>query len=160
MPSRARYSAGERLAWYSASPSNFPIATPSDVPLVKISSSGLSGSVVKMGRSGTARGAAARTAFLAGLELACGVTATMTGKPGPTFFRAALDHVGADAAEVLMVGDDLMSDVVGGQAVGLRGVLVRTGKFLPRDLERADEAPDHVIDSFVDLPDLVVALNA
>lgn len=99
-------------------------------------------------------------AFLAGLELACGVTATMTGKPGPTFFRAALDHVGADAAEALMVGDDLMSDVIGGQAVGLHGVLVRTGKFLPRDLERAEEAPDHVIDSFVDLPDLVARLNA
>jgi HAD superfamily hydrolase (TIGR01458 family) len=99
-------------------------------------------------------------AFLTGLELAAGVTATMTGKPSATFFTAALDRLGTGAADALIVGDDVESDVLGGQAVGLGGVLVRTGKFLPRDLERAGEGPDHVIDSFVDLPALVERLNA
>lgn len=97
--------------------------------------------------------------FLAGLEAASGVTATMTGKPAATFFEAALDHLGSGPEGVIVVGDDVDSDVRGGQQAGLRGVLVRTGKFLPRDLERTDPAPDHVIDSFVDLPDLVDRLN-
>jgi HAD superfamily hydrolase (TIGR01458 family) len=97
--------------------------------------------------------------FLTGLELATGVTATMTGKPSATFFAAALDRVGADAEDALIVGDDVVSDVLAGQTVGLGGVLVRTGKFLPRDLERSGESPDHVIDSFVDLPALVERLN-
>jgi HAD superfamily hydrolase (TIGR01458 family) len=97
--------------------------------------------------------------FLTGLELASGVTATMTGKPAPTFFTSALEHLGVEAASTLIVGDDIDSDVIGGQAAGLGGVLVKTGKFLPRDLDKAEPKPDHVIDSFVDLPDLIERLN-
>lgn len=98
--------------------------------------------------------------FLAGLEQATGVTAIMTGKPAPTFFTSALVHLGNDAEDAVIVGDDVNSDVLAGQAVGLRGVLVKTGKFLPRDLEHTDPAPDHVLASFVDLPDLIEELNA
>ena len=54
-----------------------------------------------------------------------------------------------------MVGDDIANDVFGAQAAGMTGVLVRTGKFLPGDLERTDGTPDHVIDSFADLPALL-----
>jgi HAD superfamily hydrolase (TIGR01458 family) len=98
--------------------------------------------------------------FLAGLEQATGVTATMTGKPSTTFFAAALDRLGAGADGALIVGDDLESDVLAGQAVGLGGVLVKTGKFLPRDLEREGAVPDHVLDSFADVPDLVERLSS
>jgi ribonucleotide monophosphatase NagD (HAD superfamily) len=52
-----------------------------------------------------------------------------------------------------MVGDDLVNDVLGAQAIGITGVLVRTGKFLPADLERAEPQPDHVLDSIAELPD-------
>jgi len=96
--------------------------------------------------------------FLAGLEQATGLTATMTGKPAATFFTTALGVLGTDAADAIVVGDDVESDVIGGQLAGLRGVLVRTGKFLPRDLEKADPTPDHVIDSVADLPDLIESL--
>jgi ribonucleotide monophosphatase NagD (HAD superfamily) len=54
-----------------------------------------------------------------------------------------------------MVGDDVANDVLGAQAAGIRGVLVRTGKFRPSDLERADATPDAVIDSIADLPSLL-----
>jgi HAD superfamily hydrolase (TIGR01458 family) len=98
--------------------------------------------------------------FLAGLEQAGGVVATMTGKPAPTFFTSALAHLDGDATTALMVGDDVASDVVGAQEAGIRGVLVKTGKYLPRDQERAALAPDHVLDSFAELPELVEKLNA
>ena len=97
-------------------------------------------------------------AFLLGLEAASGVPVTMTGKPAASFFAAALAEVHAAAEETIMVGDDVDSDVLAGQAVGLRGVLVKTGKFLPRDLDRVDPPVDHVIDSFVDLPELIEAM--
>jgi ribonucleotide monophosphatase NagD (HAD superfamily) len=45
--------------------------------------------------------------------------------------------------------------VLGAQAVGLGGVLVRTGKFRPQDLETAPGTPDHVIGSIGDLPGLL-----
>jgi ribonucleotide monophosphatase NagD (HAD superfamily) len=43
-------------------------------------------------------------------------------------------------------------DVLGAQAAELTGVLVRTGKFRPEDLERSEGSPDHVIGSIAELP--------
>jgi ribonucleotide monophosphatase NagD (HAD superfamily) len=58
--------------------------------------------------------------------------------------------MGVEASRAAMVGDDIVNDVAGAQAAGLAGVLVRTGKFQPGDLERA--APDLVVDSIADVP--------
>ena len=96
-------------------------------------------------------------AYIAGLEEASGTTATICGKPAAPFFEAALELVGLPAGSVAMVGDDVVNDVLGAQATGISGVLVRTGKFRPEDLERRDGAPDHVIASFADLPSLLQA---
>jgi len=51
----------------------------------------------------------------------------------------------------VMIGDDIRGDVGGAQAAGLAGVLVRTGKFRPKDLE-GEVRPDAVLDSVADLP--------
>jgi HAD superfamily hydrolase (TIGR01458 family) len=94
-------------------------------------------------------------AFLAGLEQAARVEAEITGKPARAFFEAALARVGAGAGEAVMVGDDVESDVLAAQRAGVTGVLVRTGKFQPEALRAAEGRPDHVIDSFADLPALL-----
>jgi len=91
-------------------------------------------------------------AYVAGLEEATGRAATICGKPSAAYFEEALRLLGVTAAEAVMVGDDVVNDVLGAQAVGMTGVLVRTGKFLPTDLQRAEGAPDHVLDSIADLP--------
>ncbi|MDQ4116761.1 MAG: TIGR01458 family HAD-type hydrolase [Actinomycetota bacterium] len=95
-------------------------------------------------------------AFLAGLEQAANVEATVLGKPAPAFFDAALDRLGTTAQATVMVGDDLEADVLGAQEHGMAGVLVRTGKFRPED-ERGtgDDGPNHVLDSFADVPRLL-----
>lgn len=94
-------------------------------------------------------------AFVAALEEATGVEAAVCGKPALAFFRAALDDLGVEAARVVMVGDDVANDVLGAQAAGIRGVLVRTGKFRPSDLERDDARPDETIGSIAELPALL-----
>jgi len=94
-------------------------------------------------------------AFLVGLEEAARVQATICGKPAPAYFDAALAMLGVPAEKCAMVGDDVVNDVLGAQAVGLTGVLVRTGKFQPADVEREGASPDHVIDSVADLPALL-----
>ncbi|MFE6171181.1 HAD-IIA family hydrolase [Streptomyces sp. NPDC056464] len=94
-------------------------------------------------------------AFLAGLEKAARVEAEITGKPSAAFFEAALAHVGVRADEAVMVGDDIESDVLAAQRAGVTGVLVRTGKYLPQTHRAASGTPDHVIDSFADLPALL-----
>jgi HAD superfamily hydrolase (TIGR01458 family) len=98
-------------------------------------------------------------AFVAGLEQAAGTTAEVVGKPAPAFFTAALAHLGADAGRTLMVGDDIENDVLAAQRQGLTGVLVKTGKYLPRAHRDASGTPDHVLDSFADLPALLDQLS-
>jgi HAD superfamily hydrolase (TIGR01458 family) len=98
-------------------------------------------------------------AFVAGLEQAAGITAEVVGKPAPAFFTAALAHLGAAAGRTLMVGDDVENDVLAAQRQGLTGVLVKTGKYLPRALLGASGTPDHVLDSFAGLPALLDQLR-
>ncbi|MEU6769941.1 HAD-IIA family hydrolase [Streptomyces sp. NPDC046759] len=94
-------------------------------------------------------------AFLLGLEQAARVEAEVTGKPSRAFFGAALARLGVGAGRALMVGDDVESDVLAAQRAGLTGVLVRTGKFQQETLDGASGTPDHVLDSFADLPALL-----
>jgi HAD superfamily hydrolase (TIGR01458 family) len=90
-------------------------------------------------------------AFVRALEYAAGRTAVVLGKPDSSFYAAAVDVLGLPADEVVMVGDDVRTDVEGAQRAGLTGVLVRTGKFSPADLD-AGVQPDAVLDSVADLP--------
>lgn len=93
-------------------------------------------------------------AFIVGLEAASGTEIPIVGKPAPAFFHAAFDQLGCDAAGAVVVGDDMEADVIGAQDVGATGVLVRTGKFHPSDLEDGRRRPDHVIDNVGELPSL------
>jgi HAD superfamily hydrolase (TIGR01458 family) len=95
-------------------------------------------------------------ALLLGLERAAEVEATVIGKPAGAFFDVALGMLGVGADEAVMVGDDVEADVLGAQADGIAGVLVRTGKFREQDEEGVDgHRPHHVLDSIGDLPGLL-----
>ena len=90
--------------------------------------------------------------FVAAIEYATGVTAFVAGKPSEQFFVAAARTLGLSAADVIVVGDDVRTDVEGARAAGARGVLVRTGKFRAADLDDPDLQPDLILDSLADLP--------
>lgn len=91
-------------------------------------------------------------AFVAALEYVTGKEAIVIGKPAPEFFRLALASMDAQAESAAIVGDDIESDIGGGQAAGLQGILVRTGKFRESALADAAVRPDLVIDSIAELP--------
>ncbi len=93
--------------------------------------------------------------FLYGLERALGREAVVAGKPSAAAFGAGLRALGVPPSAALMVGDDLENDVLAAQAVGITGVLVRTGKYREELLAGAPGTPDHVIDSIADLPGLL-----
>ena len=93
--------------------------------------------------------------FVIALENAAGVKATLVGKPSAAFFRPALELLGVGAASTAIVGDDIEVDVGGGQAAGMRGILVRTGKFREEDLARSRVKPDAVVGSFAEIPALL-----
>jgi len=93
-------------------------------------------------------------AFIAGFEAAAGVQAAVAGKPSPDFFLSAAESIGLPADALLMAGDDVQNDVNASQEVGMRAVLVKTGRFRGGDLQLL-EPPAEAIDSIVDLPSLL-----
>jgi HAD superfamily hydrolase (TIGR01458 family) len=105
-------------------------------------------------------------AYVAALEFATGHRATVLGKPSREVFRQAAAGLRADLGERLprgafaMVGDDLSADVAASQRVGLRGVLVLSGKTDPAEAERASagrgRGPDAIAAT---LADVVAALD-
>jgi HAD superfamily hydrolase (TIGR01458 family) len=90
-------------------------------------------------------------AFVALLEYSAQKESILIGKPSKTFFETALKDLNLSLQDVLMVGDDIESDIIGAQAMGIKGVLVQTGKFLPKDLERQDVRPWRTIKSISEL---------
>ena len=90
-------------------------------------------------------------ALVAMLEFAAGKKGQIIGKPSPHFFALALNDLNLQPENVVMIGDDIESDIIGAHRMGIRGVLVKTGKFLPADLEREDVVPWRTIDNIGDL---------
>jgi len=86
-------------------------------------------------------------ALVIGLEHALSRKATVTGKPSRVVFGEAIRELAAEVRaggaprlrrdEIAMVGDDLDADIGGARRVGLRGILVLSGKTDRGTLERA-----------------------
>jgi HAD superfamily hydrolase (TIGR01458 family) len=95
--------------------------------------------------------------FVAALEYATGRDAVVVGKPAPAFFATVLAGLGVPAADAVMVGDDVESDVGGALRAGLAGVLVRTGKYRPEAVAASGVEPTATIDSIADVPALLGA---
>jgi len=94
--------------------------------------------------------------FVKCLEYASGKSAKILGKPNCEFFSLAIKDMGLDKSEVLMVGDDIESDILGAKACMIKTVMVKTGKFKESDLLKGK--PDYLIDSISALPGLIKKL--
>lgn len=94
-------------------------------------------------------------AFLKLLEAATGITPQTIGKPEPHLYLQALEHLGAQADETLVVGDRLETDILGGIRAGITTALVLTGVTGREDLRASEIQPDGV---FEDVSQLAQAL--
>jgi HAD superfamily hydrolase (TIGR01450 family) len=88
--------------------------------------------------------------ILAAVETASGLTAEIGGKPERHLFELARQRLGG-AKRVAMVGDRISSDIEGGRRAGLETVLVLSGATSREEAERADPAPDHVVEDLAAL---------
>jgi NagD protein len=90
-------------------------------------------------------------AIVAMLETATGSKAFSVGKPSPIIMREARKALGLRSEEIIMIGDTMETDILGGAQLGYRTVLVLSGGTRPEDLARYAFRPDVVVDSIADL---------
>jgi FMN phosphatase YigB (HAD superfamily) len=79
-------------------------------------------------------------------------------KPHPEIFHYALRKIGVDASDAMFVGDDVDTDIVGGNRVGMRTALLSGRQFTIGNGSNGDpEArPDRHIHRLLDVVDLVI----
>ncbi|MGB8667760.1 MAG: HAD-IIA family hydrolase [Serratia inhibens] len=92
-------------------------------------------------------------AFTRALELAGDTQAVVTGKPSPVMFQSAIQRMGLQKDQVLVVGDDVTTDVAGARNAGLAFLLVGSGKFKPTDLTAHHIPQSHFISAIAGLPE-------
>ncbi len=68
-------------------------------------------------------------ALLAMFEYACSVQSEVVGKPSELFYQKALQRIGGDFRDVVIISDDVVGDLVGAKRLGMKTLFVLTGKF-------------------------------
>jgi len=87
------------------------------------------------------------------LELASGMKATYIGKPNRYVFDLTLKTMGLGKNEVVMVGDQISTDIKGAKAFGIRSILIKTGEYDEKELDGCI-TPDYLIGSISDVLDI------
>lgn len=87
------------------------------------------------------------------LAYASGREAETIGKPSPLLYDTIARDAGVRREEVVMVGDDAEFDVAASVAIGMTGVLVRTGKYRAGDETRVTPGPTATIAGVAALPE-------
>ena len=58
-----------------------------------------------------------------------------------------------------MIGDDIINDVKGAQLSGIKGILVKTGKYRKDLVEKSDVKPDLIVSSINEIKELLSYIN-
>ena len=90
-------------------------------------------------------------AIVAMLEKASGIQAFGLGKPSPVMVREAMEELGLEAKETIIIGDTMETDILGGIQLGCRSILVLSGGSRREDLARFAYRPDKVVASIKEL---------
>ncbi|UTW11962.1 HAD-IIA family hydrolase [Marinobacterium rhizophilum] len=85
------------------------------------------------------------------IKAATGITPYFLGKPNPFMMRAALEKLGVHAANAVMVGDRMDTDVIAGMELGLKTVLVLTGASQRESINGYPYSPDLILPRLLDL---------
>jgi len=86
--------------------------------------------------------------MMAAVEAVTGKTVeVVVGKPSPIILEVALQTLGVEARDCVMVGDRIETDIVMGKRLGLATVLVLSGITRADDPRIAELRPDLVVDS-------------
>jgi 4-nitrophenyl phosphatase len=90
-------------------------------------------------------------AILAAIESATSVEPVIIGKPQPAMMHMALERLGAQPEETLVIGDRLETDIAAGQAAGCKTALVLSGVSSRAQQAAWRPAPDFIAEDLAAL---------
>ena len=93
--------------------------------------------------------------FVTALEYASNKNAIVIGKPEKDFFDLAIRSLNLNKNEILMIGDDIISDIKGSKDNFIKAIQVKTGKYQEQDENPNFIQPDIRIKSINDLPNVI-----
>ena len=79
-------------------------------------------------------------------------------KPGKQVFQVALDKLGVEAENAVMVGNRIDADIVGANRVGMKSVWFRWNDRYEEIIGSEDEKPDFIIKSLAELPGILSSI--
>lgn len=82
--------------------------------------------------------------IIAAIEAGAGVIPEIIGKPAAPMFQIALSRLGISAAQTLMIGDRLETDIQGAAALGMKTALVLSGVASETDIIHSTVQPNVV----------------
>jgi 4-nitrophenyl phosphatase len=91
---------------------------------------------------------------LAALQAATGLQPTVIGKPERHLFELALRRMGSQPAQTAMLGDRLITDILGAQRAGIASILVTTGVDSTGTISEQEIQPDVVVNGLTELVSL------
>ncbi|GMO59527.1 MAG: TIGR01458 family HAD-type hydrolase [Treponemataceae bacterium] len=91
--------------------------------------------------------------FVKMYELVTNEKAVILGKPSSAIYKLALNKLKMEPQNTITVGDDVLTDVSGGKEMGIKTVLVKTGKYKEGD-EKILE-PDAVINNLEEIRKMI-----
>lgn len=89
-------------------------------------------------------------ALMAFLETSTNQKATVIGKPEAIIMNAAIEAIGLDKEEVIMVGDNYTTDIQAGIQNDVDTLLVLTGFTAKEDVETLPNPPTYVVETLED----------
>ncbi len=92
--------------------------------------------------------------FVKAIEYSSGKKSILMGKPEKNFFDLAVKDLNINNENILMIGDDISSDIEGSINANLKAIQVKTGKFQEKDLKYLTQ-PNYRLNSITELPKLL-----
>ena len=93
--------------------------------------------------------------FVQMIANAANVKPIVFGKPSKEYFLQALKRLNLASENVIVVGDDIDTDILGAKSANIRSFLVKTGKGQYFNQSKGSIMPSKIIESFASLTELL-----
>ena len=93
--------------------------------------------------------------FVKTIEYSSNKKSILMGKPEKKFYNMAIEDMGVPINQVVMIGDDIVSDIKGAKDIGVKTIQVKTGKYQEADNDNKFTQPDERVESIVDVVKLL-----